>query len=174
MNAIVGRGRTLALNDLAAVGSGSIGGAAGGAQSASDSADTGGVTTGTGKKVGDNCPCRYQTRRNTKYLVDKPQPGATPVIVEETGIICDTPDTTTTKILCDETNQALAGGQLNDGVACRGVNLSGLSNSQELPITGNISYGTTQSQESGNSMPWLWIGGALVAGALGTVLVMKK
>lgn len=172
MNAIVGRGRVVGLNDLA-INVGSIGGAL---QSGSteQNPDTGGVTSSSNKKVGDNCPCRYQTRRNTKYLVDKPQPGATPVIVEETGIICDTPDTTTTKILCDETNQALAGGQLNDGVACRGINLSGLANSTELPISGNITYGSQQPKEGMAGLPWLWIGGALAAGALGTVLIMKK
>lgn len=185
MNLITGRGRHIGLNDgLSAVAA--LGGIS---QQNADTTATGGQVrperTSTGSRelsTGAACPCRIDTRRTQKYMTDEPVPGSIPVIAEERKWVCEEPADKSVRILCDETNAALAqrsgtapSGQtsgptagLNDRFMSR---CGGLSSAVDAggampPISASFGYGATQTTAESKT-PWgliAAIGGAALVG----------
>ncbi|HCN05233.1 MAG TPA: hypothetical protein DIS79_06395 [Bacteroidetes bacterium] len=190
MNLILGRGRHTGLHDgLASVTP--LGGIAG--STPTDTTASGGQirterTSDQSRELsttGAACPCRIDTRRTTKYLVDQPVPGSTPVIAEERKWVCEEPADKSVRILCDETNQALAQGRqtagptsgpsaaLNDRLMSR---CGGLSSAMDAgggnPFSGTVSYGTTQEPKTNWGLI-LGIGAAALVGGFAIAKTMK-
>jgi hypothetical protein len=133
----------------------------GGSMGGSGTSTSGGTTTGGGfvkKKSEAPCPCRWEQVKTVKYLTDEPKPGSVPVMVQTSKWVCDQPSDVETKVLCEETNNALGTNNATDtnNTAITGLYGLGQSLDPNIDYSGNVSINKATENSTSEIPNWGW------------------